>query len=157
MMLEKLQQLLDDAKLLKVKSEKYMEGRIDAIHEVMEIWNRNTYGGTKQSNKEPRQPISELIELQESEVRPAAMFLDEPAEILLDKIVEEFGEVMDAAGEYLSTGDGTHLAEEIVDLQMSCETALAKIRPDVHERRAIRKSVIVKNTNRRYYGETKKS
>ena len=68
-MLEKLQQLLDDAKLLKVKSEKYMEGRIDAIHEVMEIWNRNTYGGTKQSTKEPRQPIPELIELQESEVR----------------------------------------------------------------------------------------
>ena len=35
---ENVQQLLDDAKLLKVKSEKYMEGRIDAIHEVMEIW-----------------------------------------------------------------------------------------------------------------------
>ena len=60
---------------------------------------------------------------------------------------------MDAYEEYAKAGRSVHLAEEIADLQFACETLLAKIRPDVKERRGIRKFVICKNYNRGYYGE----
>lgn len=155
-MLEKLQQLLSNAKQLKINSEKYIDGYIDGIQDALKILKKYTYGGTKQTAG-PRQPITELVDLQESELRPAVKFLSQPSQELIGKIAEEFGEVLDANGEYIGSGHSKHLAEELVDLQMACETMLAKLWPDVKDRREIRKSVIHKNTNRGYYGEEKKS
>ena len=131
-------------------SDGYRTGADDAL----ELLKKYTYGGTKQTAG-PRQPITELVDLQESELRPAVKFLSQPSQVLIGKIAEEFGEVLDANGEYIGSGHSKHLAEELVDIQMACETMLAKLRPDVKDRREIRKFVIRKNTNQGYYGEGK--
>lgn len=102
-MLEKLQQLLSDAEQLKINSGKYMDGYIDGIQDALKILKKYTYGGTKQTAG-PRQPITELVDLQESELRPAVKFLSQPSQELIGKIAEEFGEVLDANGEYIGSG-----------------------------------------------------
>ena len=154
MMLEKLQQMLSDAEQLKINSGKYMDGYIDGIRDAMKALEESSYGGTKQTAG-PQQPITELADLQESELRPAVKFLEQDVWNLLTNITKEYAEVMDAYEEYAKNGCSVHLGVRIVDLQFACETALAKIHPDVEKRREIRKFVIRKNTNQGYYGEGK--
>ena len=128
----------------KIRSDGYSDGYLDALNEVDRALKRNTYGG----QHEPERPLTELLELRQSELRPAVKFLSQDARTLVMKVAEEYTEVMDAYEEYAKAGRSVHLAEEIADLQFACETLLAKIRPDVKERRGIRKSVICKNYNR---------
>lgn len=134
----------------KIRSDGYSDGYLDALNEVDRALKRNTYGG---GQHEPERPLTELLELRQSELRPAVKFLSQDAWTLVMKVTEEYAEVMDAYEEYAKAGRSVHLAEEIADLQFACETLLAKIRPDVKERRGIRKFVICKNYNRGYYGE----
>lgn len=93
-----------------------------------------------------------LIELKErraSELRPATKFVNLPLGKHIEKIHEEFGEVLMAA----LADDVENLREELVDLQMTCETALAKTGLDEAGRRNERKKKRAKNKARGYYNE----
>lgn len=92
---------------------------------------------------------NELKECRASELRPATKFVNLPLGKHIEKIHEEFGEVLIAALD----DDKEHLCEEIVDLQMTCETALAGLRIDAAARADVRRQVILKNKARGYYDE----
>jgi hypothetical protein len=84
----------------------------------------------------------------EKELKPAVRFLGKPQGVLIDKIVEECSEVVQAFNDGESK---ERLAEEICDVQEACETALAGLGYHEKERREIRMKVIQKNTAREYY------
>ena len=154
-MLEKIKmELSARANRVDAASNAWSDGYRTGADDALELLKKYTYGGTKQTAG-PRQPITELADLQESELRPAVKFLEQDVWDLLTKITQEYAEVMDAYEEYAKNGCNVHLGVRIVDLQFACETALAKIHPDVEKRREIRKFVIRKNTNQGYYGEGK--
>jgi hypothetical protein len=85
---------------------------------------------------------------EEKELKPAIRFLGISTRALIDKIVEECDEVVQA---YNDGESKERLAEEIADVQESCETALAGLGYHEKERREIRMKVIQKNTAREYY------
>lgn len=91
--------------------------------------------------------LEELKERRESDLRPAVKFVHLPLSKHIEKIYEEFGEVLMAA----LADDEENLREELVDLQMTCETALTKTGLDEAGRRNERKKNRAKNTARRYY------
>ena len=89
---------------------------------------------------------SEMAE--EKELKPATHFLGEPMQLLIDKIVEECGEVVEA----FNDGERKErIAEEIADVQLACETALSGLGFHEKERREIRLANIQKNDKRGYY------
>lgn len=89
---------------------------------------------------------SEMAE--EKELKPATHFLGEPMQLLIDKIVEECGEVVEA----FNDGERKErIAEEIADVQLACETALSGLGFHEKERRKIRLQCIQKNDKRGYY------
>ena len=89
---------------------------------------------------------SEMAE--EKELKPAIHFLGEPMQLLIDKIVEECDEVVEA----FNDGERRErIAEEIVDVQLACETALSGLGFHEKERRKIRLANIQKNDKRGYY------
>ena len=85
---------------------------------------------------------------EEKELKPAIRFLNQPEKKLLDKIVEEVDEVLEA---YNDGESKRRIAEEVADVQEACETYLAKLGFTEEERRQIRRDVIKKNTDRDYY------
>ena len=85
---------------------------------------------------------------QTEELRPAIRFLNQSKSQLVDKIVEETGEVVEA---YNDGESKERLAEEIADVQEACETLLAKLGYSQKERRNVRLAVIEKNLKRNYY------
>lgn len=95
------------------------------------------------------QLLVELKERRESDLRPAVKFMHLPLGKHIEKIYEEFGEVLIAALE----DNEEHLREELVDLQMACETALARTGLDEQQRRGERRKVIAKDEARGYYDE----
>lgn len=97
-----------------------------------------------------------LIELKErraSELRPATKFVNLPIFMLMYKIEEEVKEIKEAYEELKVSRRADHFAEELVDLQMVCETILASVPTDEYQRMAIRRKVIEKNKARGYYDE----
>ena len=89
---------------------------------------------------------SEMAE--EKELKPATHFLGEPMQLLIDKIVEECDEVVEA----FNDGERKErIAEEIADVQLACETALSGLGFHEKERRKIRLQCIQKNDKRGYY------
>jgi phosphoribosyl-ATP pyrophosphohydrolase len=91
----------------------------------------------------------EKPELQEEkELKPAVHFLGNSMQSLIDKIVEECDEVVQA----FNDGERKErIAEEIADVQLACETALSGLGFHEKERREIRLKDIKKNTDRGYY------
>ena len=84
------------------------------------------------------------------ELRPATKFLNQSRARLLDKIVEECQEVVDA----FNDGEPRErVAEEVADVQEACETFLAKLGYSERGRRLIREGVLRKNGERGYYDE----
>ena len=81
-------------------------------------------------------------------LKPALRFLGNPMRTLIDKVVEECGEVVEA---YNDGHAKSHLAEELVDVQEACETALAGLGYHEKERKKLRSMVIKKNDDRGYY------
>lgn len=85
---------------------------------------------------------------EEKELKPATHFLGEPMQLLIDKIVEECDEVVEA----FNDGERKErVAEEIADVQLACETALSGLGLHEKERRKIRLQCIQKNDKRGYY------
>lgn len=85
---------------------------------------------------------------EEKELKPAIRFLGGSMKSLIDKIVEECDEVVEA---YNDGESKERLAEEIADVQLACETALAGLGYHERERRDVRLKDIKKNADRGYY------
>jgi hypothetical protein len=123
------------------KAQIYGEGYADgfsagydkALENVAKLANNNLYGEKADEG---------------AGLKPAIHFLGEPMQLLIDKIVEECDEVVQA----FNDGEGkTRLAEEIADVQLACETALSGLGLHEKERRKIRLQCIQKNDKRGYY------
>ena len=84
-----------------------------------------------------------------SELKVATKFLHNTKHQQIIHVILEHSEVLDA---YI-TGDEKHLIEELVDLQMSCETMLAVLGLDEKQRTYARKIVVAKNRRRGYYDD----
>lgn len=128
--------------LSRVKSEAYQQGYFDALADV------------EHQHEQPAddtriiRPIVELLDLRESEPRPAVRFLHDGPLVLLKKLKEEYSEVVQA---YEEGESRDRLTEELADVQMVCETIMAAVGLTVIQRRRIRRLVIVKNMARGYY------
>jgi hypothetical protein len=89
-----------------------------------------------------------------SELRPATKFLGNSFNRQVSHIESEFKEVVDAIyNRNDETRSEEEIAEELVDLQMPCETMLAILGLDEQQRREARLKVIAKNEARGYYKE----
>lgn len=108
---------------------------------------------TKGAVEEILELLQELKQRRECELRPATKFTDQATYLLIYKIDEEVREIKEAYEEARVSRRAAHFAEELVDLQMVCETILASINLNADQRMAIRKSVIDKNKARGYYDE----
>lgn len=103
------------------------------------------------SQRNMRKAFKELKERRESDLRPADKFVD-PNNIC-QQMAHIKSEVKEAYHEYcnLSEENECDLVEELIDIQMSCETMLADLGLDEQRRREARKRVIEKNRARGYY------
>lgn len=85
---------------------------------------------------------------------PATKFLDNTPRQQMYHVLSEVNEADNALWLFCRNDYGKeHLAEELVDLQMSCETMLAILGLDEKQRDAVRARVIEKNRARGYYNE----
>ncbi len=128
--------------LSQIKSESYQHGYFDALADVERQH--------EQSADDTRiiRPIVELIDLRESEPRPAVKFIHDGLPVQLKKLKEEYGEVVQA---YEMGESRDRLTEELADVQMVCETIMATVGLTKNQRRRIRILVIKKNMARGYY------
>jgi phosphoribosyl-ATP pyrophosphohydrolase len=111
--------------------EGYDKGWDEALDNVQTILKRYSIGGEK------------------SDLKPATKFMSNPVKEQLQKIKEELAEVMLA----YQNESKERIAEELVDVQQACETALAMLGLSEDERSKMRKKVLLKNASRGYYGE----
>lgn len=88
------------------------------------------------------------VEPEEKELKPATRFLRVSLADQINKIHAEWTEVMNA---YMDNEGKERIAEELVDVQQACETALAILGLTEDERREARRKVIAKNSKREYY------
>ena len=128
--------------LSRVKSEAYQQGYFDALADV------------ERQHEQPAddtriiRPIVELMDLRESEPRPAVKFIHDGLPVQLKKLKEEYDEVVQA---YEMGESRDRLTEELADVQMVCETIMATVGLTANQRRRIRRLVIKKNMARGYY------
>lgn len=126
------------------KSESYNEGLQDGFAEGYDRAIADVQGILKKYHVGVEK--SEMAE--EKELKPAIHFLGDSVQSLIDKIVEECGEVVEA----FNDGEKKErIAEEIADVQLACETALSGLGLHEKERRKIRLQCIQKNDKRGYY------
>lgn len=110
-------------------AEGYSDGWDKALGNVQVILKRYSIGGEK------------------SDLKPATKFMSNPVKEQLQKIKEELAEVMLA----YQNESKERIAEELVDVQQACETALAMLGLSEDERSKMRKKVLLKNASRGYY------
>ena len=128
--------------LSRVKSEAYQQGYFDALADVERQHEQPA------DDKHIVRPILELLDLRESEPRPAVRFLKAGIMDNLKKLKEEYDEVVQA---YEMGESRDRLTEELADVQMVCETIMATVGLTANQRRRIRRLVIKKNMARGYY------
>ena len=128
--------------LSRVKSEAYQQGYFDALADVEHQHEQPA------DNARIIRPIVELIDLRESEPRPAVKFIHDGLPVQLKKLKEEYDEVVQA---YEVGESRDRLTEELADVQMVCETIMATVGLTANQRRRIRRLVIKKNMARGYY------
>ena len=128
--------------LSQIKSEAYQHGYFDALADVEHQHEQPA------DDRHIVRPILELLDLRESEPRPAVRFLKAGIMDNLKKLKEEYDEVVQAYEMGESRG---RLAEELADVQMVCETIMATVGLTANQRRRIRRMVIKKNMVRGYY------
>lgn len=118
-------------------------------------------------NGEVHDLLTELQQRRESALRPATKFLSNTKLIQIRHVLSEFNEVVGAYinHEFYLSNEVTpgkidkemcnesfnNLTEELVDLQMSCETMLAILGLDEQQRNEARRKVVDKNEARNYY------
>ena len=128
--------------LSRVKSEAYQQGYFDALADVEHQHEQPA------DDKHIIRPIVELLDLRESEPRPAVKFIHDGLPVQLKKLKEEYDEVVQA----YEMGEGRdRLTEELADVQMVCETIMATVGLTANQRRQVRRLVIKKNMTRGYY------
>ena len=110
----------------------FFEGWDKAIKSVLTLADKHSYGK----------------KVEEAELKPAIRFLHQSQQKLLDKIVEECDEVIEAFNDGESK---ERIAEEVADVQEACETYLAKLGFSADGRKQVRLQVIDKNGKRGYY------
>jgi NTP pyrophosphatase (non-canonical NTP hydrolase) len=126
------------------RSESYNEGLSDGYQEGYDRAMADMQGILKKYHVGVEVP--EMAE--EKELKPAIHFLGDSVQSLIDKIVEECDEVVQA----FNDGERKErVAEEIADVQLACETALSGLGLHEKERRKIRLQCIQKNDKRGYY------
>jgi phosphoribosyl-ATP pyrophosphohydrolase len=126
------------------RSESYNEGLSDGYQEGYDRAMADMQGILKKYHVGVEVP--EMAE--EKELKPAIHFLGDSVQSLIDKIVEECDEVVEA----FNDGEKQErIAEEIADVQLACETALSGLGFHERERRKIRLQCIQKNDKRGYY------
>ena len=125
-----------------MKSESYQQVYFDALADVEHQHEQPA------DDKHIVRPILELLDLRESEPRPAVRFLHDGPLVLLKKLKEEYSEVVQAYDEGESRD---RLTEELADVQMVCETIMAAVGLTDTQRRRMRRYVISKNMARGYY------
>ena len=128
--------------LSRVKSEAYQQGYFDALADVERQHEQPA------DDKHIIRPIVELLDLRESEPRPAVKFIHDGLPVQLKKLKEEYGEVVQA---YEVGESRDRLTEELADVQMVCETIMATVGLTANQRRRVRRLVIKKNMARGYY------
>lgn len=125
-------------------SQKFAEGQKDGFAKGYDRAMKDMQGILKKYHVGVEKPGM----AEEKELKPATHFLGEPMQLLIDKIVEECDEVVEA----FNDGEKKErVAEEIADVQLACETALARLGFHEKERRKIRLANIQKNDKRGYY------
>jgi phosphoribosyl-ATP pyrophosphohydrolase len=126
------------------RSESYNEGLSDGYQEGYDRAMADMQGILKKYHVGVEVP--EMAE--EKELKPAIHFLGDSVQSLIDKIVEECDEVVEA----FNDGEKQErIAEEIADVQLACEMALSGLGFHERERRKIRLQCIQKNDKRGYY------
>jgi phosphoribosyl-ATP pyrophosphohydrolase len=126
------------------KSERYNEGLAEGFVDGYDRAMKDMQGILKKYHVGVEVP--EMAE--EKELKPAIHFLGDSVQSLIDKIVEECDEVVEA----FNDGEKQErIAEEIADVQLACETALSGLGFHERERRKIRLQCIQKNDKRGYY------
>jgi phosphoribosyl-ATP pyrophosphohydrolase len=126
------------------RSESYNEGLSDGYQEGYDRAMADMQGILKKYHVGVEVP--EMAE--EKELKPAIHFLGDSVQSLINKIVEECDEVVEA----FNDGEKQErIAEEIADVQLACETALSGLGFHERERRKIRLQCIQKNDKRGYY------
>ena len=128
--------------LSQIKSEAYQHGYFDALADV-----ERQHEPPSDDSRIIR-PIVELLDLRESEPRPAVKFIHDGLPVQLKKLKEEYDEVVQA---YEMGESRDRLTEELADVQMVCETIMATVGLTANQRRRIRRLVIKKNMARGYY------
>ena len=128
--------------LSRVKSEAYQHGYFDALADVEHQHEQPA------DDRHIVRPILELLDLRESEPRPAVRFLHDGPLVLLKKLKEEYSEVVQA---YEEGESRDRLTEELADVQMVCETIMAAVGLTDKQRRRMRRFVISKNMARGCY------
>lgn len=106
--------------------------------------------------KELRDLLLELQQRRESDLRPADKYLGNSISRQMNHIESEFLEVKEDYSNLIVEFDEhppkqEKLAEELVDLQMSCETMLAILGLNEQQRMDARRKVVEKNEDRGYY------
>ena len=112
----------------------YHDGYDKAVQDVNQIVRKYNLGGETKP--------------QEKELKPAVHFLHQPIKKLYDKVFEEVDEATQA---YNDGEKRARIAEEIVDIQLACETLLAKLGLTEAERSKTRIDKIHVNERRGYY------
>ena len=115
----------------------YVDGYDKAIENTKKIISKYNLGVENESN--------------EQELKPAVKFLTQPTKQLLAKVIEEVNEAIAA---YEDGESPERIAEELGDVQLAAETAMASLGKGFildRERREVRLKNIEKNTVRGYY------
>jgi anaerobic glycerol-3-phosphate dehydrogenase len=105
---------------------------------------------TDESFRDIKGLLTELGQRRESDLRPANKFLRNSK---LGQFAHMANELIEINDELFNNSniDIEKVTEEIVDLQMSCETMLAIFGLDEQQRMSARRKVVEKNEKRGYY------
>jgi flagellar biosynthesis/type III secretory pathway protein FliH len=138
-MMEVQEQMDQSEKSLSKYNEGYVDGYSDGydkgVETVRAVAIKYSLGGEKAHT--------------ETELKPAIRFLNQSLGKLIEKVVEEVDEVVQAYNDGESV---ERIAEELADVQLAAETAMSKLPSYVQEkRRSTRIGCIKKNSDRGYY------
>jgi vacuolar-type H+-ATPase subunit I/STV1 len=128
-----------------------MMDRLDELIKGCEQWDEQWDNG---AINELSILLTELKQRRESELRPADKFLGATANEQWEHLVSEVGESTNELVKVIdfSLKDAIPRAvEEIIDIQMSCETLIAILGLDEQQRMEARRKVVEKNRARHYY------
>ena len=130
-----------------------VEKMLQASEESLAKYNDGYREGYSDGYDEALEKAREVAEkynlgVNEKELKPATRFLGLSFPDQLKKIHDEYQEVISA---YMDKEGRERIAEELVDMQESIETALASLGLTEEERREARRKVIAKNSKREYY------